>query len=89
MNPSSFGGAKIVNHSPTISVSSSISNIFSTCLLFTESVPGVGIEDMLDDFVTFFIAGRTKNNDYSNNDITLKTKRIDKIRGQSQMQSIQ
>ena len=23
----------------------------------TEKIPGVGIEEMLDDFVTFFIAG--------------------------------
>lgn len=28
-------------------------------VLFAESIPGLGIEDMLDDFVTFFVAGMT------------------------------
>ena len=32
--------------------------IFLLLLLFLETIPGLGIEDLLDDFVTFFIAGR-------------------------------
>ena len=46
---------------PLFSVSWIIPKIFYLLVLFTESIPGVGIEDMLDDFVTFFIAGTTKN----------------------------
>ena len=35
--------------------------MFFYLLNFLESVPNFDIEDMLDDFVTFFIAGKTCN----------------------------